>query len=81
MLSSTCYLASYLGNKILTLKHLIHDTPHPMNILIADLHKDASAVCQQLFDDNQPVAEVGEVGVDTEGPCIAVGFDLLPFTG
>ena len=52
-----------------------------MNILITNLHKDAAAVCQQLFGDNQPVTEVGEVGVNTEGPRIAVGFDLLSFTG
>ena len=52
-----------------------------MDILIINLHKDATAICQQFFGNNQPVPEVGEVGVDTEGPRIAVGFNLLRFAG
>ena len=40
--------------------------PHPMDILIIDLHKDAAAIRQQLFSNMQTVTQVSEVGMDTE---------------
>ena len=52
-----------------------------MNILITNLHKDASAVRQQFFCNNQTVAQICEVGVYAEGPRIAVRLNLLPFAG
>ena len=52
-----------------------------MDILIANLYKNAATVCQQVFGNNQAVTQIGEVGVDTECPCIAVRPNLLLFAG
>src|SRR3546814_5294604 len=62
-------------------KNLIHHSPHAMHILIANLHKDAAAVGQQIPRHGEPVAQISEVAVDAVAPGVAKGFDLLGFAG
>src|SRR3546814_20647451 len=52
-----------------------------MHILIANLHKDAAAVGQQIPRHGEPVAQISEVAVDAVAPGVAKGFDLLGFAG
>lgn len=52
-----------------------------MQILIGDLHKDTPRIGQQFLAEDQAVAQVGEVGVDAEGPGVAVGLDHLGLPG
>ena len=44
-----------------------------MHVLVADLHEDAAGLGEQLAGDDQPVAQVGQVGVDAELPGVAEG--------
>jgi hypothetical protein len=64
-------------------KHLIHHRPHPVHILIADLHEDRAAnpVGQQIPRHGQPVAQVGQVGMDAIAPGVAKRLDLLRLAG
>jgi hypothetical protein len=52
-----------------------------MDILVADLHKDAAGFVQQFAGQQQAVAQVGEVGVDAQFPGVAEGADLLRLGG
>ena len=52
-----------------------------MDIFITNLHEDTPAISQQFLGDNQTVTQISEVGVDTERPGVAVGFNLLRFAG
>ena len=66
-----------LRGKILTPKHLIHHTPHQVDILIPDLHKDAAGLGQQVAGHHQAVAQVCQVGMDAELPGVAEGAHLF----
>ena len=48
-----------------------------MNIFIADLDEDAAAFGEEFAGDGEPVAEVGEIGMDAEFPGVAEGADLF----
>ena len=48
-----------------------------MNVLVADLDEARARLGQQLARDEQPVAQVGQVGVDPEFPGVAERLDLL----
>ncbi len=48
-----------------------------MQILIRNLHKHAPRLVQQFLRQQQPVAQVGEVGVDAQLPGVAEGLDHL----
>ena len=52
-----------------------------MDILIADLHEDGAGIGQQIAGDGQPIAQVGQVGVDAVAPGVAEGLDLLRLAG
>ena len=52
-----------------------------MHVLIADLHEDAAGLGEQVAGDDEPVAQVGQVGVDAELPGVAEGRDLLRLAG
>ena len=52
-----------------------------MHILIPDLHENAAALGQQLAGDDQPVAQVGQVGMDAQLPGVAEGLDLFRLAG
>jgi hypothetical protein len=46
-------------NAVLIVESLIHQCPHPVHILVADLHEDRAAVGEQVAGDGQPVAQIG----------------------
>jgi len=48
-----------------------------MNVLRADLNEDRTRFRQQLPAQEQPIPQVGEVGMDAQLPGIPVGLDLL----
>ena len=48
-----------------------------MQILIRDLHKDAATFGQQLARQQQPIAQVAQVGVQAQLPGVAIGLDHL----
>ncbi|OQA95709.1 MAG: hypothetical protein BWY25_02366 [Chloroflexi bacterium ADurb.Bin222] len=52
-----------------------------MHVLIPNLHEHAAALRQQLAGHGQPVAQVGQVGVDAQLPGVAEGADLLRLAG
>ena len=52
-----------------------------MHILVADLHEDRAALGEQIARDGQPVAQIGQVGVDAVAPGVAEGADLLRLAG
>ena len=52
-----------------------------MDVLIGNLHEDGAAFGEQFARQEQPVAQVGEVGVDAQFPGIAKGADLLRLGG
>ena len=70
-----------MPNEVLRLEYFIHHAPHAVQIFIADLHKDAACIREEFVGHGEPVAQVGEVGVDAEGPGVAVGFDHLRLAG
>ncbi len=70
-----------IANKIFFPKHLIHQRPNPMHILIPNLHKDRARIGQQIPRHGQPVAQIGQVGMNAVAPGIAEGFDLLRLAG
>ena len=51
------------GYPVLLCKNLIHQLPQMMQVFIADLDEDASPRSQQLAGEQEPVAHVGQVGV------------------
>ena len=62
---TTCFLNRDKAYKILVPKHLIHQRPHAMHILIPNLHEDRPAVRQQIARHRQPVAQVGEIASES----------------
>jgi hypothetical protein len=74
---TTCFLNGNKGNKIIASEHLVHHRPHPVHVLIADLHEDRAAVGQQVEGDGQPIAQIGQVGVDAVLPGVSERLDLL----
>ncbi|MDW8012704.1 MAG: hypothetical protein RMJ47_06950 [Bacteroidota bacterium] len=52
-----------------------------MQVLVVDLHEDRAALGEEFACQEQPIAQVGEVGMDAEPPGVAVGFDLLRLVG
>src|SRR5438105_4549024 len=50
-----------------------------MDVLVADLDEDAAAVVQQIPRDDKPIAQVRQVGVDSQLPRVAKGPDYLRF--
>jgi hypothetical protein len=47
-------------NVIFLSKHLVHERPNPVNILIPNLYEDRAAVGEQIAGDGQPVAQIGQ---------------------
>ena len=70
-----------IGLKILFPKHLIHQRPHPVDILVSDLHEARAALGQQFPRHHQTVAQVRQVGMDAVAPGVAEGFHLLGLAG
>ena len=68
-------------NEVLAPEHLVQHAPHEMHILIPDLHEDAAGFGEQFAGDDEPVAQIGQVGVDAEFPCVAERPDLLRLAG
>ena len=66
-----------LTDEVLAAEHLVQQRPNQMHVLVADLHEDAPALGQQFAGDDEPVAEVRQVGVDAELPGVAERLDLL----
>ncbi|MCA1708186.1 MAG: hypothetical protein LC808_34880, partial [Actinobacteria bacterium] len=52
-----------------------------MDVLVADLDEDAPGLGEQIAGGHQPVAEVGQIGVDTQLPGVAERLDLLDLAG
>ena len=52
-----------------------------MQVFIRYLYEDAPRIGQEFFTEDQAVTEVREVGMDAEGPGIAVGLDHLRLPG
>jgi hypothetical protein len=52
-----------------------------MDIFIADLDEDAATFGEQFACGGEPVAEVGEIGMDAEFPGVAEGADLFGLAG
>lgn len=48
-----------------------------MNIFIADLDENAAAFGEEFAGDGEPVAEVGEIGMDAEFPGVAEGAESI----
>ena len=40
---------SEVADKVVRPEHFVHHTPHPMQILVADLHEDASGIRQKFL--------------------------------
>ncbi len=77
-----CFLTErHHRHKILPSKHLIHQAPHQVQVLVVDLYEDAAAFGQQFARQQQAVAQVGQIRVDAQLPGVAVGFDLFRFVG
>jgi hypothetical protein len=72
---------SYHRAEIPSPKHLIHNLPHMVQVLIRNLHKHAARLMQQLLRQQQPVAQIGQVGVNTQLPGIPERLDHLRFLG
>ncbi len=52
-----------------------------MQIFVANLDKNTAAILKKLPCHCQPVAEIGEIGMDAKGPGIAIGSDHLRLAG
>ena len=56
-----------------------------MDVLVADLHEDATALSEQVAGGDEAVAQVGQqvgqVGVDAQLPGVAERLDLLDLAG
>lgn len=50
-----------------------------MDVFVADLHEAGAGFGEEFAGEGEAVAQVGEVGVDAELPCVAEGFDLFGF--
>ena len=48
-----------------------------MQIFIADLHEDAAAVGEKFPRHRQPVAQIGEIGMNAERPGVAISLNHL----
>ena len=62
-------------------KHLIHQRPDPMDVLIANLHENGAGVGQQVTGHGEAVAQVGQIGVDAVAPGVTEGLYLLRLSG
>src|SRR5262245_46464671 len=66
-----------LGYKILTSEHFVQDRAEQMDILLSNLHKEASTLGQQIARHDQSIAQIGEVGVNPQLPRVAERLDHL----
>ena len=48
-----------------------------MDVLIADLYEDASALGEQLASDREPISQIAEIAVDAVLPGVAERPDLF----
>ena len=48
-----------------------------MNILIANLYKNATRISKQLMCHREAIAQVRQIGMDALAPSITIGFDLF----
>ena len=62
--------------EVLLAKHLVHQAPHPMHILVPDLNEDAAGVSKKLARQKQTVAEVRQIRVHAQLPGVAERLHL-----
>ncbi len=60
-------------------KNFIANFPDMMHVLITDLYKYTAAVCKKLPHQQQPVAQICQVRMNSKLPCIAERFDHFRF--
>lgn len=80
---TACLLEDDFSYPVFVAKQFIHQRSDAVHIFIADLDKDRTAVAairavgEKVAGDGQPVAQIGQVGVDAVAPSVAEGLDLL----
>jgi hypothetical protein len=52
-----------------------------VQVLVVDLHEDGAAFGEQFPRQKEPIAQVGQVGVDAQLPGVAIRLDLLWLVG
>jgi hypothetical protein len=52
-----------------------------VQVLVVDLHEDGAAFGEQFPRQQEPIAQVGQVGVDAQLPGVAIRLDLLWLVG
>ena len=67
--------------EIILSKNFIHQHPHPMDVLIPNLHEDRSALRQQIPCHRQPIPQVRQVRMDPVPPRVPERLDLLRLAG
>src|SRR5439155_15072075 len=66
-----------LADEVFAPKHLIHQTPDEVNIFIRDLDEAGAGGMEQFLSNKETVAEITEIRMDPQLPCVAKGFDLF----
>jgi hypothetical protein len=69
-----------LGDKVLTTEDLVKDIANKVDVLIANLNKDASRFAQQISSHEKAIAEVIQVRVNPKFPGISECPDLFRLT-
>ena len=67
-LAPVVFLKAISRHEVLAAEDLVHQRPHEVDVLVADLNEDRSALGQQILGDGEAVAQVGQVGVDAVAP-------------
>ena len=61
-----------LRHEAIRAEHFVHDFAHMMQVGVGHLHENAPRRVQQLARQQKPVAQVRQIRMDAELPCVAV---------
>src|SRR5437899_2658449 len=74
---SACLLECYLRYEVVGAEDFIEESADQMYIPVADLDEYRPRVREEVVSDDKPIPQVGQVGMNSQLPCIPKGSDLL----
>jgi len=77
---SPCCAKRNQAASVFRTEDLLHDLPDVVQVFVADLHEHASARMEQFASEQQAIAEIRQVRVQSEFPRVPVGLDHLGLT-
>src|SRR5205823_1623810 len=72
-----CFGDNYLTDEILIAEHFIDYCTNAVDVFVAYLNEERTGVSEEIAGNDEPVAQVREITVDSVAPSVTKRFDLL----